>query len=130
MSTIAIDTSAIVELLIDGVRSRELREKFDSADLIHATVLAKVETAFVLMGRFAWRRDNFDRAWDALGLLEVAVDSRIGGRAIDAFETWGKGRHKAALNFGDCISYALARERTLPLLFVGEDFAQTDIEKA
>lgn len=50
--------------------------------------------------------------------------------ARQAFRTYGKGRHAARLNFGDCISYALARESGEPLLFKGDDFAQTDVEAA
>lgn len=127
MSVIAIDTSAIVEVLIEGIHAKDVRSKVDAADLVMVTVLAKAETALVLMGRFAWRRTTFDRAWQALGLSEVPVDSAITDLAIGAFEAWGKGRHKAALNFGDCFSYALARQHDLPLLFVGDDFAHTDV---
>ena len=50
--------------------------------------------------------------------------------AIDAFEAWGKGRGTAGLNFSDCFSYALAIGRNVPLLFVGDDFARTDIDRA
>ena len=52
------------------------------------------------------------------------------GLAIDAFQNWGKGRTKAGLNFGDCFSYALAMSQSVPLLFIGRDFSQTDIERA
>lgn len=50
--------------------------------------------------------------------------------AIDAFDRYGKGRHKASLNFGDCIAYALAKSLDAPLLFKGNDFALTDIRPA
>lgn len=51
-------------------------------------------------------------------------------RAADAYRRWGRGFHPAALNFGDCFAYALARERNCPLLFVGDDFSRTDIAPA
>jgi ribonuclease VapC len=51
------------------------------------------------------------------------------GAAVDAWLRYGKGRHPAALNFGDCLSYAVARLGNEPLLFVGDDFAQTDIAR-
>jgi ribonuclease VapC len=51
------------------------------------------------------------------------------GAAVDAWLRYGKGRHPAALNFGDCLSYAVARLANEPLLFVGDDFAQTDIAR-
>lgn len=130
MSVIAIDTSAIVEVLVEGTHARELRSKVDAADLVMVTTLAKAEAALVLMGRFSWQRMTFDRAWRALGLSEVPIDTAIADLAIGAFEAWGKGRHKAGLNFGDCFSYALARQQDLPLLFIGDDFAQTDIAAA
>ena len=47
--------------------------------------------------------------------------------AVDAFERFGKGRHPAALNFGDCLTYAVARLSGLRLLYIGEDFARTDL---
>lgn len=48
----------------------------------------------------------------------------------DAYDRWGKGVHPAGLNFGDCFAYALAKSQNCPLLFVGDDFAQTDVESA
>ena len=57
----------------------------------------------------------------------VAFDERMAQRAIDAFRRFGKGHHAAALNFGDCCTYALAEERGLPILCVGDDFAQADL---
>jgi ribonuclease VapC len=130
MSDIAIDTSAIVEVLVEGPRAVAIRETLGAADIVFVTSVARVEVALVMMGRFGWDRATFDRAWQGLGVEEVAVDSSIGALAIDANELWGKGRAKAGLNFGDCFSYALAIARNVPLLFVGEDFAQTDIGRA
>ena len=58
------------------------------------------------------------------------VTSAQASRAADAFLTWGKGRHPASLNLGDMFAYLLARERDLPLLFKGNDFARTDVRNA
>jgi len=60
----------------------------------------------------------------------TAVSPRMALYAIDAYRRFGKGRHKARLNIGDCFSYALAAATDLPLLFKGNDFAQTDIRPA
>jgi len=60
----------------------------------------------------------------------VAVDSAVRHVAIDAFDRYGKSRHPAALNFGDCFAYACARSAGLPLLYNGDDFPKTDIETA
>lgn len=82
----------------------------------------------VVIGRFGWDRALFDRYWDDLALQEVPIGSTMGKLAIDAFEVWGIGRTRAALNFGDCFSYALAKARNVPLLYVGNDFSKTDLQ--
>ena len=130
MSDIAVDTSAIVELMIDGPLADAIDQSLRSASMGFITSVARMETAMVLLGRFGWERSSFDRDWQKLGLQEVPVDSGLAGLAIDAFERWGRGRAKAALNFGDCFSYALAASRDIPLLFVGDDFSATDVERA
>jgi ribonuclease VapC len=56
-----------------------------------------------------------------------AVDETIAEHAIDAFRRYGKGRHPARLNFGDCFAYATAKAIDAPLLFVGDDFRATDV---
>jgi ribonuclease VapC len=130
VSEIAIDTSAIVEIFLAGPRAAAVRRALNDAILVFATSAARVEAAFVMMGRFGWDRATFDENWEALGVEEVPVDPSVADAAIDAFATWGKGRGTAGLNFGDCFSYALARGRNLPLLFVGGDFSRTDIGRA
>lgn len=99
----------------------------DDAEGIIVTPVARVETAVVLMGRFGWTRAEFDRAWQSLGSEEVTIDTSLGALAVDAYERWGKGRAKVGLNFGDCFSYALASACDAPLLYVGDDFSQTDL---
>src|SRR5579883_234148 len=126
MTDIAIDTSAIVEVLTRGPQASSLRATMDAAATVFATSVTRVEAAFVLVGRFGLERSAFDRAWETLGVEEVAVDAALATLAIDAFQAWGKGRAKSSLNFGDCFSYALAVVRSMPLLFIGEDFSQTD----
>ena len=61
------------------------------------------------------------------GIEFVAVDRAQLALARDGHRRFGKGRHPAALNFGDCFAWALATDRAIPLLFVGEDFAHTDV---
>jgi ribonuclease VapC len=60
----------------------------------------------------------------------VVVDAATAAAVGRAYAQWGKGLHPAGLNFGDCFAYVLARERGCPLLFVGNDFAQTDVARA
>ena len=58
----------------------------------------------------------------------AAVTPARPGASAQAYERWGKGLHPAGLNFGDCFAYALAKEHSCPLLFIGDDFSKTDIE--
>ncbi len=64
------------------------------------------------------------------GIIVAPVPAETRGLAIDAFQRFGKGRHPAALKFGDCFAYACAKQANLPLLYKGDDFPQTDIETA
>ena len=69
----------------------------------------------------------FDNLIDKLGIEVVTVDREQALLAREAFRRFGKGRHKAGLNFGDCFAYALAKQTNEPLLYKGNDFSQTDI---
>lgn len=128
MTDIAVDTSAIVELMIEGPQADAVDKALKAAGIAFVTPVARLEAVMVMLGRFGWERTAFDLDWRGLALQEVPVDSAMTDLAIDAFELWGKGRAKAALNFGDCFSYALAKARNLPLLCVGGDFSQTDLQ--
>ena len=66
----------------------------------------------------------------ALDLTVIEVDAEFAERAADAYRRWGKGFHPASLNYGDSFSYALAEMYDCPLLYVGDDFARTDIRGA
>lgn len=65
-----------------------------------------------------------------LGFEIIGVTAATVQLVVQAYGTWGKGVHPAALNFGDCFAYALAKERGCRLLYVGEDFPRTDLERA
>jgi len=67
---------------------------------------------------------------DRLGCTVISVTSATSRRVAQAYVQWGKGNHPARLNFGDCFAYEIAKEHACPLLFVGRDFAKTDIESA
>ncbi len=73
---------------------------------------------------------QIDALFRRVGIVIEPVSLEHGALARQAFLDYGKGRHKAGLNFGDCFSYALAKAAGEPLLFKGNDFALTDIEKA
>ena len=73
---------------------------------------------------------DLDAFLDGLDVVVIAVSLRQARIARDAYRQYGRGNHPAGLNFGDCFAYALAKERDLPLLFKGDDFARTDVRSA
>lgn len=75
-------------------------------------------------------RDVLDQWLRAEAIHVSAVDHEQARLAADAFSLYGKGRHPAGLNYGDCFAYALARHLGAPLLFKGRDFGQTDLASA
>lgn len=79
---------------------------------------------------FAETKQGLDRFLDLGGVELTAIPPEVTTLAIDAYDRFGKGRHQARLNMGDCFAYACARHFGQPLLYKGDDFAQTDIEAA
>jgi ribonuclease VapC len=71
--------------------------------------------------------DEMSILLDGLGLQIVPVSEAFARRVAEAYARWGKGRHPAGLNWGDCFSYVTARDQGCPLLYVGDDFARTDL---
>jgi ribonuclease VapC len=126
---VVVDTSAIIAILTgEPERARFIELLADAADpLISAMTL--VESAIVMLARVGPPGvKDLDELLAAAAVRIVAVDSTQAILAREGFERFGKGRAPAALNFGDCFAYALARASGQPLLFKGEDFPQTDIQ--
>lgn len=126
-----VDSSAIVAILQFESDTRELAEAIQEATERRISVVSYVETAMVLDSRrnpaLSRRLDDFLR--EAQVLLEpVTIEqARI---AREAYREYGKGHHRARLNFGDCFAYALAKDKREALLFKGDDFRRTDVEVA
>jgi len=124
-----VDTSAIIAIL----RNEPEKERFVDAILAASPRLMSAvslqEAGMVIAGRFgdeaAW--EPLDALLARMGIEIVAHDGALAGLARTAFLRFGKGRHAAGLNFGDCASYALAKATDVPLLFKGEDFGRTDV---
>jgi ribonuclease VapC len=125
-----LDTSALLAVLQDEVERRSFNEAIEAADSVALSVASFVETSIVIEARHgAEGLRALDRFIERSGIVVAGVDLEQGRSARDAFSRFGKGRHAAALNFGDCFSYALATVLGEPLLFKGEDFARTDIAR-
>jgi len=123
-----IDTSALLAILLDEPERRSYNESIEAADSRAMSVATFVEVSIVLEARYgAEGLRALDRFIERAGIDLAPVDLEQARVARDAFSRFGKGRHTAALNFGDCFSYALARVLGEPLLFKGDDFSQTDI---
>lgn len=122
-----IDTSALLGILQEEPESRELIEAIADAESRLLSVASFVETSIVIEARHgAEGVRDLDLFLERAGIQLVAVDPEQGRVARHAFSRYGKGRHPAALNFGDCFAYALAGILGQPLLFKGDDLAQTD----
>jgi ribonuclease VapC len=125
-----IDSSALLAVLLgepDGPRMAAAMEA-GSPRLVSAANL--LETSIVIESR---KGEAAGRELDLLlyraGIEVEPVDQDQVEIARAAWRRFGKGRHPAALNYGDCFAYALAKSRQVPLLFCGEDFSQTDVER-
>ncbi len=127
-----IDTSAIIAILSDEPERQAFNKAIEeSAGACLMSTATFVEASLVIessRGYDGLRDFDLLLATAAIGL--VAVDIEQAHIARQAFRQYGKRRHKAGLNFGDCFAYALSKTTGLPLLFKGNDFSKTDIESA
>ena len=124
-----IDSSALVAILLNEPERDSFNRAIEAAERRAMSVASFVETSMVIESRFGPEgiRD-FDLFIAKARIELIAVDAEQGHVARTAFRDYGKRRHRAGLNFGDCFAYALAKSLDEPLLFKGTDFALTDIE--
>lgn len=124
---IVVDTSAIIALLQKEPGYEVLLDKLvDNLSCISAGTLTELYIV-------AEAKGLGEEARQLLKTFRTEVmphDEYCAAVALAAYKTFGKGRHKASLNFGDCLSYALAKIEGYPLLFVGDDFTHTDLTAA
>ncbi len=126
-----VDTSALTAILQGEPERRAFIEMIEAADSRRMSVAIFVETSLVIEARHGPEGlHDLDRFMARAGMELAAVDSEQGQIARGAFSRFGKGRHRAALNYGDCFSYALAMVLGEPLLCKGDDFKHTDITLA
>ena len=123
-----IDTSALIAILQDEPERRAFNEAIEAAERRVVSVASFVEASMVVEARYGPDGvRNLDLFIAKAGIELVAVDTDQAHVARTAFRLYGKRRHPAGLNFGDCFAYALARTLDEPLLFKGADFSLTDI---
>jgi ribonuclease VapC len=125
-----IDTSALVAVLLQEPEAPRIAQAIEDASVRLLSAASLLEASIVIESR---KGEEGARDLDLLlyraGIEIVAVDQNQAEIARRGWRRFGKGRHAASLNYGDCFAYALARSRNLPLLFQGDDFKHTDIRQ-
>jgi ribonuclease VapC len=123
-----VDTSAILSVLLKEPEALLFLGKLYRTQSRHISAVNYMESSMVLMSRLGDSTEGtLDRMLQRAGIEIMPVSVDQAKLACEAFRQYGKGRHSAGLNFGDCFSYALAKSTAEPLLFKGQDFSQTDI---
>jgi ribonuclease VapC len=126
---VIVDSSALVAVLLQEPGHKRLIDSLAEADRIGVGGPTLAETGMVLVARLGIvGKSLLARLIQETGAQVVAVGAEHWTVAVDAFSRYGKGRHPAALNFGDCLTYAMAKVAGEPLLCVGSDFPRTDLD--
>jgi ribonuclease VapC len=125
---IAVDTSALMAIVLNESEADACADVLQAEARLLISAGTVAETLIVAGRRNI--REEVAQLIDDLGFEIIGVTPASARRIAGAYEQWGKGVHPAALNFGDCFAYAVAKEHGCPLLYVGDDFSRTDVECA
>lgn len=126
-----VDTSVIIAILRGERDADELAAAIESAPVRRISAATYVEAAIVTDANRDSLLSNFLDSFLGRSLISIEpITVEQARMAREAYRDFGKGRHRAGLNFGDCFAYALAKEKGEPLLFKGDDFRKTDVEVA
>jgi ribonuclease VapC len=125
---VIVDTSALVSMLIREDGWENLRSAVADVEVVGIGAPSLLEAILVISGRAGRDRSEDVRQFVRdLGIVVIPFEEEHARAAAEAFARFGKGRHRAALNFGDCMTYAVAKLAGRPLLCTGEDFRKTDL---
>jgi len=126
-----VDASAIIGILAREIDAPALAMRLARADRVFTSPITIYEAVLGLTRARNMSINDAEAAIDNLlsGVRAeiIPIDAEIGRTAIKAFDRFGRGRHAARLNMGDCFAYACAQTLAVPLLFKGDDFSQTDV---
>lgn len=125
---IAVDSSAVLAMVLDEPGGPRCSLIVENADEVLISAGTLTEALIVAIGRRV--EGELHQLLQRMKPTIVPVDEQTAYRVQRIYRIWGKGFHTAALNFGDCFAYDVARENNCPLLYVGDDFARTDIASA
>lgn len=124
-----VDTSALMAIVFQEAGYESVLARIRDASLVGSGTPTLAEAGIVLEARLGDRAPGLlERLLDELAVEEITFGTIHWREAVDAYRRFGKGRHPAALNFGDRITYAVARLTQEPLLCMGDDFSKTDLE--
>ena len=125
-----LDTSAIIAILFDEPEAEAFEKQIADDPLRLLSAASVLEAGVIIESRFGDAGGREFDLWLQRAAIEIVpVDVEQAETARRAWRRFGKGRHPASLNYGDCFSYALAVTRDEPLLFKGNDFARTDVKR-
>jgi ribonuclease VapC len=126
-----VDASAVVAFLGREQGFELIGYKIEQASRIYVSPIVVWEAVLGLVRSHALPFERAELVVDTfteeVKASNIAIDAKVGRLALEASRNYGKGRHPAGLNFGDCFSYACAKAFRLPLLYVGDDFTKTDL---
>jgi ribonuclease VapC len=129
-----LDASAIIAIIAREIDAAALAGRLRQAKEVHTSPIAVYEAVLGLarVGNTSIQDSEIvlNRFLEEVQAEIMSIGAEIGRSAIAAFDRFGKGRHPAGLNMGDCFAYACASQLDLPILFKGDDFPQTDIAVA
>lgn len=122
---IAVDTSALMAIVLGEPQGEACMTAIEQADGLLISAGTVAEALIVAARRNV--ADEVGALISGLGFEVVSVTAASARRVADVYGRWGKGVHPASLNYGDCFAYEVASEHDCPLLYVGDDFVQTDV---
>ena len=132
-----VDSSALIAIVFDEPDAEAMLNALGEASSLKISAVTWVETHVVVANRTSvttsrdrLQQNRLKEIFAVFDMQIIAVDQDLARDARDAHMIYGRGRHPARLNFGDCFSYALAKRDNEPLLFKGNDFSQTDLVPA
>ena len=126
-----IDSSVLIAILLAEPEAEDYAKRLIDTDDIYISAVSIVESSMVIEYKKGEQGANqYDELLKIIAPTIVAFDSEQAKLARAAWRQYGKGRHPAKLNFGDCCSYAVAKYLNKPLLFKGDDFSKTDLIQA
>ena len=125
---LVLDTSALMAILLDEPTAEACRDRLIAADTLLISAGTLSESLIVANARNCG--PHLTQLLESLAVRTIPLGPTDAHLVAQAYQMWGKGFHPAALNFGDCFAYSLAKQRNQPLLFVGKDFGRTDVQSA